>query len=131
MKHVLFAIASRAGIAALLFLGSSQVANAQFVDGNKLLSYLREWQKAQRGASDVSYMDVGMYDGYVVAIADSPDVESCVPDGATMRQIGAVVEKYLNDHPAEWNKPAAGAGPDCASASFLQIGHKPPDRYGK
>jgi hypothetical protein len=76
------------------------------VDGNMLVTYLREYEKAVREEQHVTWENVGMFRGYVLAIADSPGVESCITEGVLSKQLTTVVAKYLNDHPSEWNKPA-------------------------
>ena len=80
-------------------------AEAGFVDGNKLVTYLREFEKSERNDPSVVWEGSGIFEGYVVAIADSADV--CSFKGVPVKQVEAVVAKYLNDHPSDWNKPAA------------------------
>jgi hypothetical protein len=98
------------GIAASFLLCSSTVAKAALYDGNKLVSDMKAWEPWESSRSDdiTLLTGFGVYLGYVTAVADSSDVEYCIGDGITARQLTSVVAKYLHEHPAEWNKPAFG-----------------------
>jgi hypothetical protein len=96
----------RSFLALVLFAASIGQANAVegFVDGNKLL----EWCESQTGPNQLSCMM------YVAGVSDAWDVatnanksESCTPAAAPLKQVAAVVLKYLNQHPEERHMPAA------------------------
>jgi hypothetical protein len=91
-------------LTALVLVNSS--ALGQFKDGNKLVSEMREYERANRSDSKVSWVDAGMYTGYVLAVHDAIDSSLCSSGSVTVGQVTAVVAKYLNEHPEEWSRPA-------------------------
>jgi hypothetical protein len=97
-RAVLFALCS-----CLIALGP---INAYFYDGNKLVSYLREWEKAERSDPQTQWEHSGDYMGYVLAVFDSMSQELCPSANVTVGQVLAVVAKFLNEHPEEWSRPA-------------------------
>jgi hypothetical protein len=88
-------------------ISSSAFEGQFFWTGNNLISHLREFEKAERSDPSVDYKRAYMFTGYVLAVYDSNSDGLCPGELVTMRQICSVVAKYVNDHPAEWNKPAA------------------------
>ena len=73
----------------LAFCGS---AHAEFQDGNKLLSLLK----------DSSYFNQGYGLGYIAGIADMGiGVVHCAPSNATAGQINDMVKNYLENSPAD------------------------------
>jgi Rap1a immunity proteins len=81
-------------------------AAAQFMDGHKLVAKLREFERAERSDPNTSYIDDGIYLGYVQAIFNSHENQLCPTGNATVRQVTSIVAKYLNDNPSEWGKSA-------------------------
>ncbi len=76
-------------IAAMLMAGAAQ---AQFLDGNKLLSNLKESDAFSRG--------MGM--GYVLGVYDfGAGTLYCAPSNATAGQMKDMIMNYLENIPAE------------------------------
>lgn len=100
--------------AVLVFAASlaSGVANAKFFSGQELKDLTREIDKADRGApigDDTTMVArvsaIGSYMGFVAGVSDALDgLAFCIPAGVTLGQAGAVVNKYLKEHPEEWNE---------------------------
>jgi len=47
--------------------------------------------------------------GYVAGIIDRAEVDGasfCIPPGADLKQMGAIVAKHVADHPEDWSLPA-------------------------
>ena len=83
-----------------------QPALADFYDGNKLVSDMREFEKAERRDPDTKYDSSAHYVGYVVGVHDTISNNLCWSGNITVRQVTTVVAKYLNEHPEEWSRPA-------------------------
>lgn len=79
-----------------------------FISGNELIIDMKEWEKPSGDSTTQAF--ALSYLSYTTAIAESLEFEGYIchpsPENVTRRQIGAVVAKYLNDHPAEWSEPA-------------------------
>ena len=67
---------------------------------------LREFEKAEHGEGEPKWEASGSYIGYVIGVHDTIRGNLCPSGNITVRQVTAVVSKYLNEHPAEWSKPA-------------------------
>lgn len=82
-------------------------AQAQFISGNKLVSLMREYEKASRDVPNTSYGDAGRFQGYVAGVHDAfGGVAFCTPPRTTNGQVEQVVVQYINAHPARWAEPA-------------------------
>ena len=88
----------------LLFLHTPTYAG--FYDGNALVKQMREWEKAERHDPQTNYFDNGAFSGYVTAVYDVYETRICPAGRVSLRQVGAVVQKYLNDNPALWGTSA-------------------------
>lgn len=87
-------------------LASSLSAPASFRRGNDLVKYMREYEKADRDEKTADFTHAADYVAFVIGVSDSLDEKSfCLPEGSTVGQVCAVVAKYLNAHPEEWEKP--------------------------
>lgn len=75
---------------------------ADFYDGNKLVPMMREGEKAAR-SEEADFLSASRFMGYVTGVSDSLGGSICVPENVTVGQLGAVVTKYLNDHPDQWH----------------------------
>lgn len=70
----------------------SSIAHAEFLDGNKLLSHLK----------DSGFFNQGYAMGYITGIADMGlGVVHCAPSNMTAGQINDMVRNYLENTPAE------------------------------
>jgi hypothetical protein len=83
----------------------SNAGATPFIDGNRLVSMMREYEKANRGDTTADLVGASIFKGYVVGVADTFSEMICSPDNAKIGQYVAVVAKYLNDHPEQWNLP--------------------------
>jgi len=78
--------------AIILMLALAGSAHAEFMDGNKLLSNMK----------DSSYFNQGHAMGYVVGIADMGlGVVHCAPSNMTAGQLNDMIKNYLENTPAE------------------------------
>jgi hypothetical protein len=87
----------------ITLLSFPSLANAGFSDGNELKGQLEAALK-----DDGNYYLAGVGMGYVVGVYDAGEDNSyCLPDGVTVRQLGSVVLKYLEEHPERLHHRAA------------------------
>jgi nucleoside diphosphate kinase len=94
-------------------------ASAGFLDGNDLVSNMREYERAGRSDPNTDYMVATEFRGYVIGVYDTLELTNSVCSrSAAKRQIGAVVTKYLNDNPARWSEPAAMLVADALKSTF-------------
>ena len=72
---------------------SDASASSFTMDGNRLVSLMREYEKAERSDSRAEFGSAGRYMGYVLGVADTHlYIETiCTPQNVTARQFGAVV----------------------------------------
>jgi hypothetical protein len=99
---------------ALLFMCvamSAHEAQAQglFLEGNELAKFMRDWDKYQNGNDQFGMFATGTFGGYVLAVSDTAEhllKFFVTPEGATRRQLCAVVSKFLKEHPERWSEPA-------------------------
>ena len=77
--------------------------NAGWVSGNTLV----EWNIEYKKDKNQNPYGVGAYQYYILGILDSIDgILICTPNNVNGRQIFAIVGKYINNHPEEWNGSA-------------------------
>lgn len=77
--------------------------------GNDLANCLPEYHKASRGDKNTNYDEATRFQAYVIGVFDTLDGRQfCSPKYTSVKQITAIVAKYLESHPEHWNKP----GPD-------------------
>lgn len=82
--------------------------DAAFVTGNQLVQFMREFDKYQNGNKDADNFEIGRFTGYVIGVVDSNNESAfLIPTDTSIGQIGAIVSKYLKDHPEKWNEPAS------------------------
>lgn len=77
---------------------ASQRTPGFFYTGNKYLQLKPE--------ARLAYV-IGLYDGVQLAVTFRPqkDVFYKLIEGMTAKQIMAIIDKYLNEHPDQWQKP--------------------------
>lgn len=86
---------------ALIVLSCATVAHAGFFSGADLNRWAEEAQD-----NPPSYHSSGMLSGYVLGVIERDSNTSiCVPDGVTVKQLVAIVKKYLAANPEKWNLP--------------------------
>ena len=104
----------------VLFLGIGCMdAQAGYYDGNKLVSSMREWDKANRNDAGANYMEATTFTAYAVGVLDTLEGSSiCPPMTSSISQIGAVVAQYLNANPARWSEPAHRLVKDALKKAF-------------
>lgn len=79
---------------------------AYFMDGNRLYQNGLEYHKNLMGEKS-SWVDVGLYDGYVMGVFDSYNgVLFCSPINVTSGQVFDIVFKYLQNYPENRNLSA-------------------------
>ena len=88
-------------------LSSSFVAKsyATFWDGNDLVKYMREYEKVDKENRDTDFLMASQFVGYVIGVSDvySSMLNKKMPDGIEVKQICAIVAKFLKEHPEQWN----------------------------
>lgn len=82
------------------------LSHGGFVDGNKLKSLSDGYKRAsQSNATTRDLMDANEFMGYVKGAHDSYDrALKCTPDKFTTGQLSAVVAKYLDANPEQWEQ---------------------------
>lgn len=91
----------------VLFICTPVLASSSYEDGYSLQQDWREYQKSQQGQKDYNLFKVAFYMGYVTGVVDSLNgVAFTTTVGVTVDQNCAVVGKYIDDHPSEWNLEA-------------------------
>jgi hypothetical protein len=97
-----------AAILASSFPASAKSGGIYIVNGNRLVEAMREYEKAERKDERTNYADVARYQWFVMGVHDALSGEIfCSPEQVTLAQVTAVVAKYLNAHPEEWDQPAS------------------------
>ena len=96
-------------LAAILASSFPASAHYCFWSGNDLVKGMRAYEKSEHQDGEVNQVDVSVYKGFVFGAHDSLSANGyvCSDDRVTSGQVFAVVAKYLNAHPEEWNKSAA------------------------
>lgn len=90
--------------ALLFFSASSTYADSPgFWDGNRLVPFMREFEKAERNDPTTKYDDSARFVGYVAGVFDSISGTLCTSGTITLRQVTTIVAQYLNDNPAKWS----------------------------
>jgi len=86
--------------------GSSLGNYLSAVSGNKLVDFWGEAKKDGEGKK-CEAVKAGVYWGYILGIAEAFNLTVFeLPDPTETKQLSAVVGKWLENHPEEWNKPA-------------------------
>ena len=89
----------------MLILLGSVVHAAFFETGTSLMQGWREHQKVmQSQATQKDYLAASRFIGYVTGVVDAQADNLRTPVGATKDQICAIVGKYLEAHPEEWDQ---------------------------
>ena len=80
-----------------------------WVSGNRLVQQMNEAKKANIGSQSVNWSDALSFQAYVFGVVDVLDDASyvCIPSNVKGQQIFAIVMKYIDNHPEEWNKTAS------------------------
>ncbi len=78
-----------------------------FYNGNELVQKMRESEKQERNDPSTDYFSSGFYMGYVAGVYDAMRGFFNVPEDITVKQICAIVEKYLKENPEKWALPAS------------------------
>jgi hypothetical protein len=96
-----------AAILASSFPAPAASGGIYIIRGNLLVEAMREYEKAERKDERTNYADAARYQWFVMGVHDALSGEIfCAPEQVTLAQVAAVVAKYLNAHPEEWNEPA-------------------------
>ena len=96
------------GLLVIVFLiGVPGSVYSGWVSGHKLVEFMREYEKFEKGLDDPSYVETGHYMGYVTGVADVlQQLELIKTEEVTIAQLCAVVAKYLKANPEMWHHPA-------------------------
>jgi len=80
-----------------------------WVAGNNLVKYMSEAKKADNGSQNVDWSDALQFQAYVFGVVDVLEDAGymCIPSNVKGRQLFAIVMKYIDNHPEEWNKTAS------------------------
>ena len=107
-------------VAVLVGLPVQAEAQATFLSGNDLVTYMREWDKYHAGQSSYNRATVGTVQGYIAASSDAYSAVGviCSPENVTVDQAAAVVASYLKSHPTEWHFAAVGLVRDALKEAF-------------
>ena len=105
----------------LLMAMSMEVLGQSYrLSGNELVVLMREWERANQKTAGADFFKAESYSAYVQGISDTLGVrrEVCIPETATVGQIGSVVAKFLNDNPVRLKEPAAILVSDALTKAF-------------
>lgn len=97
-------------LASLFLIFVSTPAIAGIMGGQDLAS--QGWRLFQRHSSGGDMTPEEMFrvlywQGYVTGAVDAGDgIAFTLPIGTTANQVFAIVGKWIDEHPTEWNKPA-------------------------
>ena len=83
--------------------------NANWVEGNSLVKWMSEAKKADDGNKNVNWSDALQFQTYVFGVVDVLKDAGyiCIPSNVKGQQLFAIVMKYIDNHPEEWNKTAS------------------------
>ena len=101
-------LTAKSMLASALLLPGIPQASVSFLDGIKL----NEWSNAVdrtvgNNPSPADYLENGYFTGYVIGVSDMRDrLTICLPQGVTVGQLIAIVQKYLRANPEKWNHGA-------------------------
>ncbi len=90
----------------LLLLFAVRPSFAEFYTGNVLVGSMREYEKAVRNDPSRDLRLATAFTEFIAGVYDSREMDFCTPERTTLGQIAAVVSKYLNAHPEQWNQAA-------------------------
>jgi hypothetical protein len=107
-------------LAGAVFVLFASQADAQLETGNDLVEVMREADKLDMGHPRADLFKVGLYAGFVIGAFDAYILAGllCPPDQVTMGQAMAIVSRYLEANPAEWNLPAIDLVRDGLRSAF-------------
>lgn len=92
-------------IGAILAFMSNVAYAGYFETGSSLMQGWRAHQKIMNSqAGEKDYVIAFFFLGYVTGVADARGEVLGVPHGITKDQICAIVGRYLENHPDEWNE---------------------------
>lgn len=114
MKRILSVFAVLLVAASLANTGISAEPMLTFEKGFELVENMRQWEKAESKDPNIDFYAAGRYVAFVTGVHDAMGAcdslksldKICTPQGATVRQLVAVVSKYLKDNPSKWDQPA-------------------------
>jgi hypothetical protein len=92
-------------VSAAMVLCFSWDAKAQLIDGNKLIVFMHEYEKADKKDPAADYQQAQFFIGYVTGVYDASDDVYFYPAKPTIEQICLIVSKHLKEHPDKLNGP--------------------------
>lgn len=91
--------------AILVFVTPFVYAGAYFYTGSSLMQGWREHQRILNSQpGEKNYILASVFAGYVTGVADARSEVLGVPSGVSRDQVCAIVGRYLETHPDEWNE---------------------------
>ena len=97
-----------------------------YMNGNTLHTELEAYGRvAANQATPSDPTDAFEAIGYIAGVADAFNgAVFCMPQGTSRGQVHAIVKKYVDDNPAEWQEPAASLVAASLKAAFPCNSHK-------
>ncbi|KPK23551.1 MAG: hypothetical protein AMJ61_15545 [Desulfobacterales bacterium SG8_35_2] len=92
-------------------------SSAEFYSVKDLKVGIRAYEKAERGET-YSMAEWEHLAGYVTGVIDSTAHLYNLPGELKVKQAVAILIKYVNDHPEEWNSSASGVLQKALSEAF-------------
>jgi hypothetical protein len=94
-------------LVAMLLLTTTSFAG--YYTGNDLKKWSEASDRISQGRSrDGDYQESAIFTGFVTGVADAVQGDFiCVPVGTSVRQLKAMVDKFMNENPATWGKDAS------------------------
>jgi Rap1a immunity proteins len=96
----------KAAVLSLLVFSIPCSVNAYFIEGNRLVEWGREVERADRRDTNADFNAIFTFFGYIQGVADATEKSYCKKTTLSVQQISKIVLKYLDGHPEEWGQPA-------------------------
>ena len=92
-----------------IFILSVTQANAKFVSAKILADLAREYDKFEAKNDDASINKIKLqnYYGYIAGVYDATESMFDSPENITLRQVSAIVAKYVKAHRERWTDDSA------------------------
>jgi len=86
---------------------AQSLAGSYSFSGNDLAAVMPEWDKMYAHAPRVDMAKALHFGAYILGVCDATESQYSIPTAAKQGDIIAVVSRYLKNHRAQWNDPAA------------------------
>lgn len=113
---------SKSFLVIFLLISISAPVYAGFISVNKLVKYMREFEKVNTGSKDINYHYANRYVSYVIGVYDTLELYGIIYNPLIAKtsqgQIASIVAKFLKNNPERWHEPAADLVRDVLIKAF-------------